>query len=188
MTFPHNDADDFDFGGTLSADDAPQSYQPIPAGKYAVVAANVHMKDSKAGGKMLAVTFELTEQYQGRKVFEHFNLGHAKEDVREIARRQIGQLLAATGADPDGFPLRFGAIKEAIEGVEVLATISIDTGKVDYEPQNRIKKYEEYANGVKPAAREEAPAERPAPPPRKTQVPPPAATAAAPAKRPWDKG
>jgi hypothetical protein len=180
MTFPHNDNDDFDFGVDLSTVEDAQDYSPIPPGKYAVVATAIEMKDSKSGGKYVKATFDLTEQYAGRKIFENFNLVNANATTVEIAQRQVKQFLAAAGIDPNQ-PLKLSVIREGI-GVEVLATVSVDPGKGDYGPSNRIKRYD-YIEQAAPAPVQQ----RAAPAPRPTQQVPPQVAPRTGGAQPWKK-
>jgi hypothetical protein len=185
MTFPHNYEDDADFGSPLGAEDAPASFELIPPGKYAAMVTDIKPKETKSGGKMLAITFDLTEQYAGRKVFENLNLMHANEVVRNIARRQICQLLAAAGVEPEGFALRVSSLMEALHGREIVIKLAVEEDKTGkYEPQNRIKGYYEFSPRTEAQAQVQ---QRAAPAPRPTQQVPPQVATRTGGAQPWKK-
>jgi hypothetical protein len=84
--------------GNFNADEYKDEYTPISAGKYTAVITASEMKDTKTGGKRLALVVEIIEgQYKGRKVFEGLNLKNANPDAEKIANIHLANICRAVG-------------------------------------------------------------------------------------------
>jgi hypothetical protein len=122
----------------FNTEDAPESdFEPIPAGEYACQIIQTEMKDTKAGdGQYLECRVQVVEDgdYQGRLLFERFNLVNPNETAVRIAQRQLKELCEAVG-------LLEVEDSEELHDIEFVAKVEIEPGKGDYGPQNRIKKF-----------------------------------------------
>lgn len=180
-------AEDFDFNADLSVVDenAGPSYELLPPGRYRLMATNVALKDARSGGKMVAVTFQVTDgQHERAKLFENFNLQHRNHQTVEIAQRQVKQWLIACGFDGNQ-RLTMGLLR-SLEGREFYAHVIVSKSRdPQYGDSNRIQRYEAPQQGQAPqSARPQQPPamQRPAAP-----VPQPQAQQqyAAGGNRPW---
>jgi hypothetical protein len=72
---------------------------PVPAGWYKMAMTASELKPTKDGsGQRLACEFTILEgQYQGRKVFEGFNLVNQNQDAVRIAYEQLAAIGTAVG-------------------------------------------------------------------------------------------
>ena len=140
---------DFDMDGVAGT----PSYEPLPAGWYAMRIVMSEQKMTKAGdGKYLQVEFEPDEnthpQIRGRKIWQRYNLWNANTTAVEIAQRDLKALVQACGKS---------AItdSEELHGIVVSAKVVIRPGNAGYEPTNEIKGYRAIDGGapVAPAAK-----------------------------------
>lgn len=71
----------------------------VPAGWYNLRVERAEMRDFKSGnGKKLSCAFVIEgPRYSGRWVFVDFNIGHTKDEVREIGLSQYAGLCRALG-------------------------------------------------------------------------------------------
>lgn len=70
------------------------SYEPLPAGWYAATVEEESDQISQAGNEMLKLNFSLDT---GRRVNSWYNTGHPKENVQEIAFKELTRLADACG-------------------------------------------------------------------------------------------
>ena len=70
------------------------SYEPLPAGWYAATIEEESDQISQAGNEMLKLNFSLDT---GRRVNSWYNTGHPKENVKEIAFKELTRLADACG-------------------------------------------------------------------------------------------
>jgi hypothetical protein len=77
----------------------PNTFDPIPAGKYLAMIVDSQMKTNRAGtGKYLELTFIIIEgQYQGRRLWARLSLEHANEQAVKIARARLSAICRAVG-------------------------------------------------------------------------------------------
>jgi hypothetical protein len=122
----------------FNAEDAPESdFEPIPKDEYEMHIIQTDMKDTKAGdGSFLECRIQILEEgdYQGRLLFERFNLVNPSEVAVRIAQRQLAQLCEAIG-------ILSVEDSEELHDIPFVGVVDIEAGKGDYGPQNRIKKY-----------------------------------------------
>ena len=84
-------------GGTFRRQDVDTS-DVIPEGTYRAAITGVEIKTSKAGTQYLSIEFSmLTPAVNGRKYWENLNLCHEKENVREMAKKQLAKIMEAVG-------------------------------------------------------------------------------------------
>ena len=183
--------DDIDID--LSTVEEAAGFDPIPPGEYPMQCVGVEMAVSKAGNKMLKAQFQvLGGQYDNRRIFEQYNIGHTNPTVVQIAQRDIKSWVMACGYT--GNERLTMAMLQALEGHEFVGMVKIDKDKTgQYQDSNRIRAYKPMPGAVSPAQRQAAPATPaavpPTPPQARTMPPPqvqPAAASGA-AKRPWER-
>ena len=82
-----------------SSEHEPSSFDPIPAGEYAVVIVESEMKPTKAGdGSYLNLTLEVLEgDYQGRKIWDILCLEHSNQKTVQIAMGRLSAYCRACG-------------------------------------------------------------------------------------------
>lgn len=144
--------DDFDFGADLTdVEENNSPFDPIPADKYPLQATKIELADTKAGGKMVKVSFEvLSGQYANRKVFENFNIQHHNSQTVNIALGQIKQWLHACGLNHNQ-RLTLNLLRQ-LEGREFLGHVRVAKDKSgQYGDQNRMGKYEALAGASNPS-------------------------------------
>ena len=128
------------------------SFDIIPANTVVQLrAVYLEMKDTAArNGKYIKVTFDIIDgQYQGRKIFENYNVVNQNSDAVQIALKNIKAWLIATGGEASG-ELKMSTI-ESLEGKVFSAKLGVKVDKTgQYSDQNTIKVYLP-PNGSKPA-------------------------------------
>lgn len=135
------DNDDYDLGTDLG-DVNEHEFDCIPAGKYPTQCVSIELTDTKAGGKMVKATFEVVGgEFSNRKIFENYNVQHAKESVVNISLGHIKKWLVACGLEPNQ-RLTLNLLRQ-LEGREFLALVKVEKDKNGvFSDQNRINKYE----------------------------------------------
>lgn len=192
------DNDDYDLGTDLG-DVNEQEFDCIPAGKYPTQCVSIELTGTKAGGKMIKATFEVVGgEFSNRKIFENYNVQHAKASVVNISLGQIKKWLVACGLEPNQ-RLTLNLLRQ-LEGCEFLALVKVEKDKNGvFSDQNRINKYEAISGATfqaPAAAPYQAPAKSTAGPasqsgPAQTPYTPPIAqskpAAAVGGQMPWQK-
>ena len=157
-------------GGDFDASSVPiPSYEPIPAGWYAVEIDAAKVQDNnKNTGKLLYLEYvALNEPYAGRRVFQRINLSNPNAQAVEIGQRELAALAMACGVP---------ALRDSAELLQkqigVKVKIKTEEGR---EPDNAVVGYRPLADAA-PAAAKPAAAK-----------PKPAAAPSASGKRPWER-
>lgn len=183
----------FDVNATEYDEDS--SFDLVPAGWYQMFISKAELRQTKSGGSMISVTYDITgPTHQGRKVFGNFNWENANPVAQEIGRKQFAQQVRALGLP-------------GIQSLDDLINLPFD-GKVgiqrskdpQYEDSNRVTAFA--AAGSKSGDSAVQPQQRPVaapqrqtapqrPAPQQIQAPRrPAPAKAAPAARgkmPWEQ-
>ena len=84
------------------------SFEPLPAGWYTASISGAEVKNTKSGGKMIALKYEIIgPTHSGRFVFGNLNIRNANPKAEEIGRQQLGDVMRAIGlthlSDTDDF-------------------------------------------------------------------------------------
>lgn len=119
---------DFNF----NINDLPKSeYGPIEPGVYEADIEEASIKDAKSGGgKYLALKHRIVgPSNANRVIYDNLNIRHVNPSVEEIARRQLGELMAACG---------LAATKDPQDFVGKRVKIKISLNK---DGENRISSY-----------------------------------------------
>lgn len=86
----------FDVNATEYDEDS--SFDLVPAGWYQMFISKAELRQTKFGGSMISVTYDITgPTHQGRKVFGNFNWENANPVAQEIGRKQFAQQVRALG-------------------------------------------------------------------------------------------
>lgn len=162
------------------------SYDPIPKGEYKMKATEAEFKDTRSGGQMIAVTFEVVGgEHNGRKIWNNFNVVNNSEKAQRIGREQVSAWAKAAGK-PNATD--FNELLERPFG----ALVDIEKGTDGYADKNRIYGFiQSSSSAPAPTAAKKA---APAPAAKslldlEEDVPPPVPKTEAPAggkKNPWD--
>ena len=115
----------------------PQSFEPVPAGEYILQITSAELKQTKSGtGLMVNVCFDIIgPEYQGRKIFQNFNIRNDNTVAENIGKQQLKALTVAAGITAD---LRD---TDQLLGATVKAGVVIKPAKDGYEASNNIKSY-----------------------------------------------
>lgn len=130
--------------------DAPVSYEPIPTGEYTMMAVEAQEKqNSSKTGSYIEVKFQVVGgDYDGRMVWNIFNVNHESEKAQQIGRQQLVAWATACGK-PDADDT------DKLLNKKCQVSVGIDPAKDGYPAKNRIKGFlfEKPAGGAgKPAA------------------------------------
>ena len=128
------------------------NYDPIPKGDYTLKVSGVEIKATKAGdGQYINAEFSvLGPKFQGRKLFERFNIINGNAQAVQIGYRKLKELLTASGMTQEQIA-RFNDTDQLL-GLTFNARVSVredESGK--YDPQNEIKRYLEPSAAPFPA-------------------------------------
>jgi hypothetical protein len=128
------------------------SFEPIPAGEYFLKAVEAEEKaTSKGDGSYIKVKFEVIKgQFEGRLIWQNFNINNPSEKAQRIGRQQIVAWAAACGK-PDA-----DDTDKLIEK-PFKADIAIEKGNNGYADGNRINAFL-FESTAKPAPKAAAPA------------------------------
>jgi len=120
----------------------------VPKGTYLVQVEKAELADTKSGGQMIKVQFNITgEQQNGRKLFEQYNIANANPQAVQIGLGQIKSLVVASGANLSKF-----TSPDQLVGLECLVNVKEYTD--DYGEKNSITAYKKLDNGAPKQAAE----------------------------------
>ena len=74
------------------------AFDPLPAGWYTASISGAEVKNTKSGGKMISLKYEiLGPTHSGRFIFGNLNIRNANPKAEEIGRQQLGDIMRAIG-------------------------------------------------------------------------------------------
>lgn len=156
--------------GNLSGFDASQvgdmqNFDNIPEGDYVALLVKSEEKDTKDGtSKYLSFEFEIVDgPYKSRKLWTNLNLFHHKQQVVDIAQRELGSICKAVGV------LRPQDSSE-LHGIPLVIKVGFEKRKDTGEMQNKIKGYAAVGGS---SVRPQQQAAQPQRPPQQAQSPGP---------------
>lgn len=138
---PNQEDYDFGFNPAEAEDAVAGTYELLPVDAYRLMAISIELKFTAAGNRMVAARFAVTEgKYEGRLIFENFNLENQNEKTVLIARSQIKSWIAACGSGyPESLAMRH---LRCLEGCEFRARVTVQRSRDRrYGDQNRIGHY-----------------------------------------------
>ena len=75
-------------------------YGPVPAGWYAASIQKVELRDTKSGGQMMNIRYDIKGPTNaGRVIFGNINVDNPNPKAVEIGREQLAQLMRSIGVD-----------------------------------------------------------------------------------------
>jgi hypothetical protein len=133
--------ENIDFGLNLNDIQLAFKDELIPQGTYPIQATQIEYRDNKSGlGKHLLFTFAVTEGlYAGQKIFQQVNIDHSNSQVKEIALKQLKQLLLACGCN--GQERLTLALLQGIKGKTCSGYISVQPARNGYGPKNVLRSF-----------------------------------------------
>lgn len=127
-----------------------RDYSPIPKGEYTIKCTDAETKTTRSGGEMIAATFEVVGgEYDGRKVWNNYNIHNDSEKAQKIGREQVASWARACGK-PNA-----SSFDELLER-KFIASIDIEKGKDGYADKNRIVGYVMQGSSPAPKAKPRA--------------------------------
>jgi hypothetical protein len=123
------------------------TFDPIPAGEYTLKALEAEEKQTKSGGTMIKVKFQVVGgDFDGRLIWNNFNIVNASEKAQNIGRQQLVAWATAAGK-PDADDT------DKLIDRKFKAMVSIEKGTGGYADSNGIKSYlfTDEASAAKPA-------------------------------------
>lgn len=151
---------------TFSTDDLPEdtggSFDPIPAGDYAVTIEDAELKATKSGtGQYINMKLRVDgPTHMGRVIFGKLNIKNDSAKAEQIGRAQLGSVLRALG-------LAALDDTDTLLGGQLLVKVKVTPATDQYQAGNDIQAYKPLDGGSAapaPAPRAAAPAPRPAAP------------------------
>jgi len=110
------------------------SFAPLPAGEYTVMIAGSNIKDTRSGGQMLELELVVDGgEFDGRRIWDRLNIANANATAQRIAHETLADYCIVCGR---------ASVQdsEELHGAPFRVELSIDPGKGDYGPSNRVKK------------------------------------------------
>lgn len=116
-----------------------KGFEALPVGTYRLMIDDVETKPTKENnGKLVNVTFLVVGgEYEGRKVWDRFNIENKSADAQRIGRGQFKRLLACIGhTDPIQYE---NELRSITYGKQIDAVLGLDT--YNGTTKNVVKKY-----------------------------------------------
>ena len=110
--------------------------QPLPAGKYVMIATGDEQKPTQSGGQYISLEMTVHDggPKQGRKVWENLNIVNSNPVAENIGRATLNRLALAAGIQAADF-----VDSSQVLNIPVVVTVAIDTKDTS---RNKIKKFE----------------------------------------------
>lgn len=106
----------------------------IPAGQYNLEVVSCEDKpNSKGTGEFTTVSFKIIDgEHASRRVWAHFNLGHDKQQVSDIAQKEITPLFRAAGINHDDLDTDYLVGERANAKIIIEASDRGDRNTIDH--------------------------------------------------------
>ena len=149
-----------------------KDFSPIPEGTYKAVIFESEMKQTKTGGEMLVLTWEIKEgPHTGRRIWDRLNVVNKNPKAENIAKADLAAICMSMGLD--------GCTdSEQLHWKDVDIKVVVKPPQNGYDASNEIKGYAAPAGAATPPPAAPANAQ----PPRSMAE----AVATASDKKPWD--
>ena len=119
----------------------PEDYQdmrdftPVPPGKYIAKIVSSELKDTKTGGQMLVLAFEIAAgAFAGKGFVSRLNLVNASAAAVKIANEELATITRACGLGPI-------QDSEQLHNVAMVATLKLNPADGSYGPSNTATGY-----------------------------------------------
>jgi hypothetical protein len=121
------------------------NFEILPVGSYVVTCENAELKENKAGdGSYISCTFKIIEgNYEGRKVFHHFNIKNKSVKCVEIGLGQLKTFLRLSGKDPNSLDG-----PHYLEGCVAVAVVKHQAAKDGYDAKAVVSYFKPHENGA----------------------------------------
>lgn len=130
-----------DLGGVFNTNE--YTTPEIPDGEYKVKVSACDLKETKAGGMMVACTYEILEgPAQGGLVFDNFNI-YRDDTAGRIAKQQFAKLAQACGLDQ---------VRNTDDLINSIFLVTVRTEESNGYINVRAKKYRFYNAEQQPKA------------------------------------
>lgn len=107
-------------------------FKPLPAGWYDTKVDRAEVKDTRAGDKMLCITFIVqTGQFINRLIFANFVYGSTNDTARNIAKKHMARISQVAGINPQN--------AEGFLGAHVGVKVIEKPKKGDYPAGNDVR-------------------------------------------------
>lgn len=116
-------------------DNRGSGFDPIPAGWYEAEANKSEIKETRSGGKMLSVAFQIIDgEHAKRVVYANFNLVNGNPIAVCFGHRELASLCDAIGIDE---------LEDSsdLHGIPVQIRLKIEAGNAQYPDRNVISGY-----------------------------------------------
>lgn len=131
--------------GSFNPDAVTDDREILEAGNYVAQIIESELADTRTGGKMLRLTWEIIDGPKAkRRVWENLNIINSNPDAQAIAERSLKRICAAVG--------HTGVLSnsESLHFKPVEITVAIQPAKGEYGESNTVKGYK--AVGAAPAS------------------------------------
>lgn len=138
--------------GSFNPDAVTDDREILEAGNYVAQIIESSLADTRTGGKMLRLTWEIIDGPKAkRRVWENLNIINSNPDAQAIAERSLKRICAAVG--------HTGVLSnsESLHFKPVEITVAIQPAKGEYGESNQVKGYKAVGAGG-PATTQTAPA------------------------------
>jgi hypothetical protein len=122
--------------GSFNPDAVTDDREILEAGNYVAQIIESSLADTRTGGKMLRLTWEIIDGPKAkRRVWENLNIINSNPDAQSIAERSLKRICAAVG--------HTGVLSnsESLHFKPVEITVAIQPAKGEYGESNQVKGY-----------------------------------------------
>lgn len=122
--------------GSFNPDEVADDREILEPGNYVAQIIESDLADTKSGGKMLRLTWEIIDGPKAkRRVWENLNIINQNPDAQAIAERSLKRICAAVG--------HTGLLSnsESLHFKPVEITVAIQPAKGEYGESNQVKGY-----------------------------------------------
>ena len=126
-------------GGTFKTEEVEEStsFEPVPAGDYAVMIIDSAVADNKAGtGQFLKLSFKIVDnsRYENRTIWHYLNLVNPNETAVSIAQRDLKAIC-------DAINIQDLEDSNELHGIPLTATITVRPASGEFAASNNIGKF-----------------------------------------------
>ena len=119
-------------------------FSVLTAGSYTAKIIKSEMKPCKAGGQMIAVTFELLGRAKGRRLFDNFIMEHSSQQAVQMGLGKLKSIMEAVDVDPEAF-----SDTSELHGKPFGIKVKVKGKPEDkYGEQNEITSFFEYSEDI----------------------------------------
>jgi hypothetical protein len=118
------------------------NYEPLPAGWYDATVTEATLRDTKSGGKMIALKYTINgPTHQNRIVFGNLNIQNANPEAERIGRQQLGELMRSVGISQLKQP-------EQLIGRDLCIKLKVRPAAGGYDASNDVNAFKAATNAM----------------------------------------